>query len=272
MPVIIQFNPRALSTHLDYALQRTEQLVRIGLNSPEPDLTTLIIPGKHFGFGFDTFPVWRPPLAKREFSTWVLTNGFCDIAEAISVVLEQVYRVAWKVRRADQLVGTDESKVLQWEQACERAAQQFNRKTLPDKLDHLGSDYSIHFSPSLVREIRSINAARNCFVHREGIVGEKDLNEPGQLTVYFRRLALIIGPTDAPREIALPYTKQDGDELRVEERDASKSFALCALVSFGSADFSGFCWTAHRFGVDMEKVMLDYCESHGIEEGDPPAE
>jgi hypothetical protein len=84
MPVIFQFNPRALSTHLDYALQRTEQLVRIGLNIPEPDLTTLIIPGKHFGFGFDTFPVWRPPLAKREFSTWVLTNGFCDIAEAIT--------------------------------------------------------------------------------------------------------------------------------------------------------------------------------------------
>ena len=38
MPVIIQFNPRALSTHLDDALQRTEQLVRIGLNIPEPDL------------------------------------------------------------------------------------------------------------------------------------------------------------------------------------------------------------------------------------------
>jgi hypothetical protein len=109
-------------------------------------------------------------------------------------------------------------------------------------------------------------------VHREGIVGEKDLDEAGQLTVYFRRLALIIGPIDAPREIALPYTKQDGDELRVEERDTSKSFALCALVSLDSADFSGFCWTAHRFGVHMEKVMLDYCKSHGIEEGDAPAE
>jgi hypothetical protein len=34
MPVIIQFNPRALSTHLDYALQRTEQLVRIALIFP----------------------------------------------------------------------------------------------------------------------------------------------------------------------------------------------------------------------------------------------
>jgi hypothetical protein len=246
--------------------------VRIGLNIPEPDLTTLIIPSKHFGFGFDTFPVWQPPLAKREFSTWVLTNGFCDIAEAISVVLEQVHRLAWKVRRVDQLVGADESKVLQWEQGCERAAQQFNRKTLPDKLDHLASGYSIHFPLSLVREIRSINAARNCFVHREGIVGEKDVNETGQLTVYFRRLALIIGPTDAPREITLPYTKQDGDELRIEEWDTSKSFALCTLVSFDSADFSGFCWTAHRFGVYMEKVMLDYCKSHGIEEGDPPAE
>jgi hypothetical protein len=124
----------------------------------------------------------------------------------------------------------------------------------------------------LVREIRSINAARNCFVHREGVVGEKDLKDPGHLAVYFRRLALIIGPTDAPREITLPYTKQDGDELRVEERDTSKSFALCTLVSFDSADFGGFCWTAHQFGVYMEKVMLDYCKSHSIEEGDPPAE
>jgi hypothetical protein len=272
MPVTIQLNPRALSTHLDYTLQRTEQLVRIGLNIHKPYLATLTIPSKHFGFGIDTFPVWRPPLAKREFSTWVLTNGFCDIAEAISVVLKQVHHVAWMVRLVDQLGGVNEPKVPEWEQACERAAQQFDRRPLPGKLDHLGSDFGIQFPPRLVREIRSINAARNCFVHRDGIVGEKDLDETGQLTVYFRHLALTVGPTDAPIEITLPYTKQEGDELRLEERDTSKSFSLCMLVTFDSADFSGFCWTAHRFGVYMEKVMLHYCKSHSIKEEDTPAE
>jgi hypothetical protein len=216
--------------------------------------------------------VWQPALAKREFSTWVLTNGFCDIAEAISVVLEGVHRVAWMARLVEQFADANAPKVLEWEQACEKAAQQFNRMPLPDKLGHLGSDFGIHFPPKLVREIQSINAARNCFVHRDGVVGEKDLDETGQLTVDFRRLSLVVGPSDAPIEISLPYTGQEGDELRIRERDASKSFSLGQLVSFDSADFSGFCWTMHRFGVYMEKVMLEYCKSHGIEEEDTPAE
>ena len=181
MPVIIQFNPRALSIQLDYTLQRTEQLVRIGLNIPEPDLATLDVPGQNFRFGFDTFPVWKPPAAKREFSTWVLTNGFCDIAEAISVVLEELNRVASMITLVDQFGGATTLKIPEWERACERAAQRFNRLPLPDKLVYLGSSFGIHFSPRLERELRSINAARNCFVHRHGVVGEKDLDATGQL-------------------------------------------------------------------------------------------
>jgi hypothetical protein len=268
--ITIQLNPIALSRRLDRALQRAEHLVRIGLNVPDPDLGELEVPDRQFHFGIEAFPMWDPQMAKHEFSRCVLTNGFRDIAEAIANVLEEFNRVASMIALVDEFGGASALRVAEWENACDTAARRFHGFGLPVKLARLSSQFGIRFLPRLERQLVSINATRNCLVHRDGFVGERDVDATQRLTVHYRHLFFAIGPLDSPTEVTLPYRKQDSDNLRMSERDETKSFVLGEQVFFDSTEFGDLCWTLHRFGASMAEVMLQYCRAHGVGIPDAP--
>jgi hypothetical protein len=154
----VQLNPNAISFKLDSELQRAEHFVWIGLNIPDPDLALLEVPDRHLHFGLQVFPVWGPDEAKKQFSTWVLTNGFRAIAEAIASPLEELHRVATMLALVDEYGGASQLNIADWQGACDAAGRRFHVLGLPDKMEHLAERFRILFIPRLAQQLLSVTA------------------------------------------------------------------------------------------------------------------
>ncbi len=135
-----------------------------------------------FSFEFNSGLSWSREEEDAAWKNWILTNGFRDIAELISVVLEEAHHVltfytligrqaAGEVLTASELDSRDKD------------ISKFHRQSLSDKLDWVLSQPDFSIPDEKLEEVKSINAARNCLGHRSGIVGERDLTEGSMLVV-----------------------------------------------------------------------------------------
>jgi hypothetical protein len=136
---------------------------------------------------------------------------------------------------------------------------------LPDKIQHLQDTYSLALDPDLVRHLQSINAARNCLVHRRGLVQEQDLNEDGALRVSWRRLAPVITGAAGEREFYPGILVVPGESVGVSNRDVSKSFPLGTAIAFSVQEFADVCWSLFLFGDSTTKRVEDWARAHGYE-------
>ena len=106
--------------------------------------------------------------SKYLFKQWVLKNGFEDVHNYLRNTLEKLYvylNIKDEIKK-DPAIDFDERL-----SSLEQKANKENFPTLINKITELfgeALDYEKH--------IESINNARNCFIHRNGVVGEKDIN------------------------------------------------------------------------------------------------
>src|SRR5215213_9112239 len=167
-------------------------LVAIGMNGKEGITEdTLAMPDLTMHHQFDNTNRWSIEEAKNAWQSWVLRNGFRDIAEALGWLLEEAQSVlaSWEV------VFLQKTKAVQgedWNEIIVHRGQQFHRRTLPQKIEFLEKQYSFILNPSLVRQALTINAARNCLTHRNGIVSQLDIDSSGSLTLDWNALVLLV--------------------------------------------------------------------------------
>lgn len=127
-------------------------LVAIGLNA-EQGITsnTLAMPDVTIHHQFDNTTKWSEQEAKDAWNIWILHNGFRDIAEALSGMLEEVQPIlaAWELlilQRSKTKQGDD------WNEIIGHRSQQFHRRTLPQKIEFLELQYSFALDSALVRQ------------------------------------------------------------------------------------------------------------------------
>jgi hypothetical protein len=255
----------ALLAQLQHAIQRTIYLAAMGLNAT-PRLTQedMQLPGTSISLSLAGPDPWPIEAAREGFTQWILGNGLRDASEAISGYLEEARTVlaVWQLAvrcRSGPITGAD------WHAATERQQQDFHWFGLPRKIQHLQDTYSLALDPDLVGHLLSINKARNCLVHRRGIVQGDDLNEDGALRVSWRRLALVINGADGERE-GFPGSLVEADEsMSVSNRDVSKIFPLGTAIAFSVQEFADVCWSLFLFGNSTTKLIEDWARAHGYE-------
>jgi len=254
----------ALLGQLQHAIQRTIYLAALGLNAiPRLTQDDLQLPGTSISLhiaGPTPCPIEE---AREGFEQWIRMNGLRDATEAISGFLEETRTVlaAWQLvirNRSELITGAD------WHEATVSQRQRFHRRGLPDKIQDLHTIYSLSLDRDLVAHLLSINKARNCLVHRQGIVQEHDLNEDGALRVSWRRLAFVIQGLEGERA-CFPGTMVDvGETLCVSNRDVSKRFALGTAISFSVQEFADVCWSLFLLGLSTVKFAEDWARERGI--------
>jgi hypothetical protein len=257
-------NLGALLSQLHNTIQRTIYLAALGLNAP-PRLTQedLQLPGTSISLSFGGL-AWPIEEAREGFTQWILGNSLRDAAEAISGFLEETRTVLamWQLgirNRSEVITGAD------WHEATVSQRRRFHRLGLPDKIKNLQETYSLVLDSDLVRHLLSINAARNCLVHRRGIVQEQDINEDGAMRVSWRRLALVIRSADGEREGFVGVIVNVGESVCVSNRDESKPFPLGTAISFSVQEFADVCWSLVLFGTSTTKLIEDWASERGIE-------
>ena len=263
--VNVHVNLGALLGQLQHAIQRTIYLAALGLNAtPRLIQDDLQLLGTSISMQLAGPSVWPIEEAREGFEHWILMNGLRDATEAISGFLEETRMVlaVWQLgirSRSGPVTGAD------WHEATVSQQQRFHRLGLPDKIDNLQKSYSLLLDPDLVGHLRTINNARNCLVHRQGIVQERDVNEDGALRVSWRRLALVIQGPEGERA-GFPGAIVDvGETLYVSIRDVSKLFPLGNAISFSVQEFADICWSLSLLGLSTTKLIEDWARERGIE-------
>ena len=210
---------------------------------------------------YDHTNPWSVTEAQSAWRAWVLTNAFRDIAEVIAGILEEVQQVLsiWSVLKPGE--PSSVVPVEAWNARVATRAMQFHRRTLPQKLEFLTSEYGFSMPAERVSEITSINAARNCFVHRGGVVSKVDLDSSGSLVLRWRQLAPFVVEDGTEKPLVLPYLVESGSQIGVKVEPRERSFAEGEQLQVGLEDFSGICWTlftiAQACGQDLETYGRD---------------
>jgi hypothetical protein len=240
-------------------------LVAIGLNAKKGISTEdLQLPEVTTYHHFDSTNQWTVEQAGEGWESWVLRNGFRDVAEAISGLLEETQSVLsyW------QLVKIQDSRPIQgedWNEMVVSRGSRFHRLGLPDKIDFLKKEYGLLLADALVQQVLSINAARNCLVHRGGVVTTQDTRGADQLVIEWSALVMLLIENGIEKEIEPPYLVEAGGQIGVATRPRTKAFAVGQVVIVTAKEFSQICWTLFIFAMTCAQMLEAHGKAQGIQ-------
>ena len=198
---------------------------------------------------------------KAAFETWVLTCGRRDAVEVLNVFLERarIAAASYSLWEEFRIPGTRDARVPsgEWNTKIVGGVDKFHRLGLPDKLERL-TKYSPTLAPGLGDEVRAINQARNCLVHRGGTVTERDSNSPDGLVVKWEKVSLEIDGPSGRQPLRPPQYVAEGGNLVMNYHRTSKLFRLGESITFSAQEFAELCMTFVRFGNELCHQLSDY--------------
>ena len=264
----ISINLNGLRGELQRSLQRTIYLVSAGLQSKDRiDPNHLRLPTNSITMVFDGGLKWDAQKAEEQYSEWILSNGFRDIIEYLNTFFESVHKVLafWELaaRQKDgiEITGSD------WNQIIISGGRRFHRFGLPDKFSHVQDKHNIPIDPKLREQILSVNAARNCLVHRSGVVAEQDMNSAGGLEVKWTNLDLIVRNEDGEKDLRLGEVVEKDSVIAIRNRENLKTFGIGERVLFSAHEFANITWGLFLFGNDLVQKMNDFGLKNGFIKG-----
>lgn len=247
-------------------LQAATYMVAIGLNSKQYiNDEAMEIPDVRQRSNFNASSPWSIPEAAGEWGAWVLRNGFRDISEAISGMLENTHAVLsyWSLMKnqaeVGRLVGDD------WNEMVVRRQGSFHRKTLPQKMDFLEKHYGFMFPQEHVDRLKSLNAARNCLVHRYGVVTSDDiLPEENGLTLRWNTLVTYVEREGNLTEVVPPMVIEGGSTLKVMLSERNKTFLLGEHIHVSAEEFGEISMGFFQLSVVCAQLLKEHGMRMGI--------
>jgi hypothetical protein len=257
--ITFNINLDALRGELQRSLQEVIYLVSAGLQTKDQITPEILqLPTNSIKMKFDSGLNWSSEKAQEQYSEWVLSNGFRDTIENLGAFLESAHGVLsfWELvgRQED---GTDITGA-DWNEVIVDGKRRFNRLGLPDKLEHIKNQHAILFDETLGSHVLSINMARNCLVHRDGIVSDRDITTDNALEVQWRRMVFLVKNEDGEKELFMGEVIEAGSEIGFRQEDKTKSFVLGSKIEFTVQEFSDICWCLFLFGDELVHKISDY--------------
>lgn len=261
----VEVNPDHLSIWLNNLVVTSFEMVGYGFLSTESfNPVRLALPGQLFQIERkEGGKIDNPEKLKQDYRMWLIANGLRDCVEGLGFVLEEA-------RKACIFYSIPQKKVFLADELLKHKPFErhtgFERRPLEDKFKYLKKNYNYEPPEKTRRFALTINKARNCIVHRKGIVEQKDCNDGNKLLVEWYTPVLTIGDINkASREINKPGELIRGGEiLSLIQKDTNKKFKIGEAIVFDINEFSSLCWTFIRCGAEISKSLKEFGESKGI--------
>lgn len=205
-----------------------------------------ISPAKNLKLSFDE--------VKSAFVEWNILNTTRDSVECVSNYLEEVYKYCTII-----VISTKNNlTVNEWNDTLSKWKASFNRLGLPDKIELLKNSFNVQ--SNFGEYIISINKARNCLVHRKGIVSERDIDVNQKLEVKWNTFRLKATSPDGNETKII--NKNDivlkGWILGIWLEEKSKIFNKGDKITFTQEDISDTIMTLIQYGSYLHQSMLAY--------------
>jgi hypothetical protein len=268
--ITVQVNLDAVFAELCHRLQCCIDMVCFGIRAAPHgpvDPSTFPLKGAWFHVVTSESSMLKGEPLREVFGTWVLACGLRDAVEVLGVFLERARTAAatYSVWEKFQITGTRDACIPseEWNERIVAGAAKFHRFGLPDKLERL-TRYSSTLAPSLSEEVRTINQARNCLVHRGGLVTDRDSNTPDGLVVKWEEVSLEIDTPSGRQSLNPPQYVAEGGNLVMNYERTSKLFTFGEAVTFSAQEFAEMCMTFVRFGNELCHQLSDYGTATGF--------
>lgn len=260
----VTVNLDALLGELQRSLQLTINLVAVALQSNLADGEEVRFPRGVISATFDSTQTWSTKEANERHKSWALTNGLRDVIEGVSAFLESAHQVLSVWALLERQNGGERLRMSEWEEEMEDGGKAFHRLGFPDKIAHIGAKHGVLADSTLAEQVLKINAARNCLVHRGGVVTDRDKNSDAGLTVAWRRLRIFLKDEDGERDLVIGEVTAKESMVCMQAVDHSKSFALGSRVTFTAQEFSDITWGLFSFGSDLVRRISAVGVSKGF--------
>jgi hypothetical protein len=242
-------------------VQRIVDLVSAGL-AQSPNITAWPATPDAGRLGFQVASSANMTIAEvqQTWRGWILANGFRDISELLGESLEIAHTI---LARASALrANRRQTKLTDDSDAA--AASRFHSSGFPTKLDFLSTEFGFSIPSNFRVYGLSINAVRNCLVHRNGLVQGRDLKGAEALVLHWQPLKIIVVGKDGEREIKLGQIVGKGEKVGLVNRRQNKKFAINARIELTPDEFSEVAWTVSRFAAVVDSAIEAYAEQNGM--------
>jgi hypothetical protein len=261
--ITVNVNLNGLLGELQRSLQRIICLVATGLEAKSDVDPNDISLSANIKSSFSDLKIDKEEF-QSQYAEWILSNGFREAIESVGNFLESAHRVLsiWelieKQNTDTKITGDDWNKIFQ------DIGNKFHRLGLPDKLEHISKIHGIEIKNSYKEQILSINVARNCYVHRNGIVSDRDINEERGLKVKWSRLHTFLQNEDGEQELISGMLLEKESTVCVRFDENEKAFSLNEQLSFSVDEMSEILWCLFLFGNDLVMNISKFGEEKGF--------
>ncbi|MBC3807625.1 hypothetical protein H8K52_09750 [Undibacterium seohonense] len=201
---------------------------------------------------------------KHEFRTWVIVNALRELHESFVEYMEKVNQACLTF---DWVVGEKTPE------ECDRLQKKFHKAGFPDKFDILRRQFTV--TTQHEHGWLSVNAARNCFTHRRGVVGREDFNEGNHLQLRWRALEIYFIPAGGTpvlnHDIPLDGLPMQGGALESKYVDRSCFFDKGQLVELSPLQLAEICAFADEAAVELANSAVEFARGKGISIGERPS-
>jgi len=198
--------------------------------------------------------------ARDRSKQWLLGSFLTDSVNATGNFLDECRRVCALYR----LGAKGKAAGQEFKDIFERDWKSFHRLGFPDKFTHLRNEFGVE--TLFEKHFLSLNQARNCLVHRRGIVAQRDTNEEGKLRITWRIMELVATPPDDGDEVIIEgQTQVDaGWTVSIRFRDRERSFNVGERVELAVPELYQSISTLHAFACNLVKSIEAYGASLGL--------
>jgi hypothetical protein len=246
----IDVNLPALLGKLQVELQRLSDLTTIGLvGTPKVEEADYREPRDFAALQIASDKRMSLSKAREEFQTWCLKNSFTEAIDLLSAFLEECRTIAALFRLHGACTGSDLNK------AYIEDAKKFHELGFPKKIEHLRNEFGI--ASKFEDHVLSLNRARNCLVHRLGIVSPKDVDSGGRLVVTWHSLNLIAIDNSTGRETILVEPTVLESESRIAARVGpyQREFRVGDRILFDRNEHKHTVFTFYVFALEIVQAL-----------------
>lgn len=190
---------------------------------------------------------------KEKYKAWLLKKGFEDLVKGIEYTLREAYLYVSIFSKLSELKTAQD-----FNQALPEIRKQALRMHIPDMLEkidpHLAKPWSYK------NQILSINKARNCLVHRGGLVTEKDINDETEKALKLEWVKLKLFYEKDGKEIEIVGETiidggQEGTQIKLRRENNAISFKQGSHITLNYKQFNEFIVTCFHFGADLVNCL-----------------
>ena len=197
---------------------------------------------------------------KDAFEVWIIVNGLRELVETFALFLDRIHTSCLLMATSKQALDPDDANTFG--PAFERKGIERKLATLRNRFD-IGTDKETYLA--------SINRARNCITHRNGIVGAEDVGDDDVFRLKWWALDFYIETPDGEKiHLKPPYPEngiylEDGGTVMMKITDRAVEYSVGDYIRLSPSDLSEICLLFQLSTTEIVKSTIEYAKGIGID-------